>query len=265
MRRGRRRRREIAVTLFPFLSVLACVIGVLTFLLAVLAIQRLDGPSLERIELAARLQALQATVAAGEAKLEALRAQLREAEERARAEDEMGERLAALGLSVQIPLEELADLVSLAREAAEIEAERKALAARHAALERQVEAREAELADRRAAQGRAPIIIDPTGLGPRWQPYLIECTADYLEFHDATGEFSVRIPDEEIAISEDYRRYLRRARVIQDAIVIFMIRPDGVDTCDVAVREADQHRVRHARLPLPGDGEIDFSALGKAR
>jgi hypothetical protein len=68
----------------------------------------------------------------------------------------------------------------------------------------------------------------------------------------------VRIPREEIALDDDYGRYLRRVRVIRDAIVIFLIRPDGVDTYAIASQVAENHQVRHAKLPLPGEGELDF-------
>jgi len=260
-RRRRRRRDAVAVSLFPFLSVLACVIGTLTLLLAVTAVQRIGGPSLASVRLAEQLAALEARIRGGEARLEMLDAQLRESEQRARDEKQMGRRLAALGLSLDVPLEELRALSELARRSVELEERERALERKRQTLTERTVATEAELADRRAAQARMPIIIDPTGLGRDWRPYLVECTSDYIELHRTSGDFSVRIPRAEIQTSEDYGRYLRRVRAIRDAIVIFMIRPDGVATYETASREADQYQVRHAKLPLPGEGQLDFSRL----
>jgi hypothetical protein len=261
-RRRRRRDDGLVVSLFPFLSVLACVIGTLTLLLAVIAIQRLGGQSLAQVRLAAQLDALRGSIAAGEARLVELEAQLRESAERAREQAELGARLSALGLSLDIPLEELAGIAERVREASDLAERARALEREQTVLAERVSAQERALAARRAAQTRAPVIIDPSGLGPDWRPYLVDCTADYIELHHASGRESFRIPSGEIGVSESYRRYLRRIRAIRDAIVIFLIRPDGVATYEAAVREADQHRVRNAKLPLPGEGALDFSRLG---
>jgi hypothetical protein len=46
-----------------------------------------------------------------------------------------------------------------------------------------------------------------------------------------------------------------------DATVIFLIRPDGVDTFERARQRAHQLNVRYAKLPLPGQGDLRFGRL----
>lgn len=261
MGRRRARRDDLAVSLFPFLSVLACVIGTLTLLLAAMAIQRLGGQSLARVLLGEQLEALQAEVASGEAELARLEAQLRASDESAKVEEELGRRLAALGLALDISLEELQGVTDLVREAIRIDEQKQRLEGERKRLATRIAARESELDEREKARVQVPIIIDPTGLGREWRPYLFECRADYIELHRSDGELSYRIPREEIEYSEDFRRALRRVRAIHDAIVIFLIRPEGVKTCDLAWRVAEAHRVRKANLPLPGEGELDLSRM----
>jgi len=47
--------------------------------------------------------------------------------------------------------------------------------------------------------------------------------------------------------------------------VIFLIRPDGVESFFEAENVANQFKVRNAKLPLPGDGDLDFSLMQQAR
>jgi hypothetical protein len=45
------------------------------------------------------------------------------------------------------------------------------------------------------------------------------------------------------------------------ATVIFLIRTGGVPAFESAARQATSSGVRHGEIPLPGDGELDFSEL----
>jgi hypothetical protein len=262
---GRRRRRDdLQVSLFPFLSVLACVIGTLTLLLAALAIGRLGGQSLEQVRLAEQYHAARDAVAAGLERLRELEAQLRRSEQLAKDEEALGMRLAGLGLSLDISLEDLTGVIDLRRREAEQEDKKRLLEREKQRIATKVEERESELEKRDALQMRAPIVIDPSGLGREQRPYMIECRKDFIELHNTRGEWSLRVPAEEIAISNDLRKYMRRVRAIHNAIVIFLIRPDGVLTYNDAAAIANRHKVRNAKLPLPGEGDLDFTRLNAA-
>jgi hypothetical protein len=41
--------------------------------------------------------------------------------------------------------------------------------------------------------------------------------------------------------------------------VIFLIRPDGIDSYRWAASQTGRAYVRHAKLPLPGQGELEFA------
>lgn len=261
----RRRRDDLTVSLFPFLSVLACVIGTLTLLLAAIAIGRLGGPSLDWIRMAEQLAALREVAAAGEAKLEMLEAQLRRREVRAEEAEAMGRRLAALGLSPEISLEELQALSELTSEAAELEREKRRLEQTRAKLVERASVDEKTLKSRREARDAAPIIIEPSGIGRQYTPFLIECTADYVEAYGSGGSRSYRMPIQEMGLESRLPRLLRRIGNIPGSIVIFLIRPDGVETCQEARRMADGHSVRVAELPLPGTGPLDLSRMSGGR
>jgi len=254
----------MAVSLFPFLSVLACVIGTLTLLLSALAVGHMGGESVEQVWLGERLRTAEISLAGGTARLEELEAQLALQTEALREEEELGRRLAGLGLEVDISLEDLERWLHLQKQSSEMNKRQSQLEAEIRALSRVRDEKTAELKKRESLQVGAPIIIDPSGLGRDQRPFFVLCTADYIELIDSRGESYVRFPKDQLEFDPEYEKFLRRAGKISDALVIFLIRPEGVKTHTVASRVADQLRVRNAKLPLPGVGEIDFSMLRKA-
>jgi hypothetical protein len=258
---ARHRRDDLAVSLFPFLSVLACVIGTLTLLLAAIAVGSVGGRSLEQVRLAERFRAIQAFLAGGAAELERIEAQIHRQEVLAETRAELGRRLFGQGLSLDISLEDLEAIADLRRRALELEDERRGLEEDAKGLTTKLKTSEEQVESREDLQRDVPIIIDPTGLGRDLRPYLVECRAEFLQIHSTKGDWSFPIPKHEILNSEALKKFLRRVKVIHNGIVIFLIRPDGVLSYNEAEVVADSLRVRHAKLPLPGAGKLDFSRL----
>jgi len=248
-----RRRRELGVSLFPFLSVLACVIGTLTLLIAALAVGQVASDLLsdseqarlrhdaraQRLEIAALERAV-AEVESALEQLEALRAERRTLE-LARA------RPGARGR--EAPDDEAR---RLEREIAELERRRAEQREAARGLSAQVDYAG-------SAAGAPRITIEPAGAGPLLKPFFVECTEQGLEIHKPGEDWSIFLPLDEVQAGTRFQSFLQRVRAIRDGTVIFLIRPRGVLAYDRAVVEARKSLVRHAKLPLPGDGELDFS------
>ena len=261
----RRRRNHSEVSLFPFLSVLACVIGTLILLLSAVAVGGIGERSLDQVRLSERIEAAEIFIAGGRAVLEDFDAQIRLVEIIAEEHEELGRQLAGLGLNPDISLDDLTELVSLEEESADLVKQSSRLRVQSQKLAKASSRTDDQLKEIDAARLRAPILIDPSGIGPNYQPYLVECTADYLELHRTKGDFSFRIPTEEVARSPEYKKFLRRVRAISRGLVIFLIRPEGVGTFKAAEQVALQLKVRNAKLPLPGQGMLDFRLMQGAR
>lgn len=255
---ARRRGDDLAVSLFPFLSVLACVIGALILLLAAVALGRMSGSSVEEIERAERMQALESELERDRARLESLVRSVREADEQQERREELEEQLLGLGLSVDISLEELEALLELREQAARLEEQLKAQDTVEAQLAARLDAKQADLEKLEKLQEGAPIIIDPSGFGRELRPFLVECRADHLILHRTSGDFTFKIPADEVERGSDYQRYLANVKAIRRAVVIFLIRPDAVELCTLAIEVADRGHVDLAKLPLPGSGRIDL-------
>ena len=262
---ARRRRNDNDVSLFPFLSVLACVIGTLILLLSAVAIGGIGERSLDQVRLSERFEAAEIFLAGGRALLEDFEADLRRRRNEIEDSEEIGRQLSGLGLTPDISLQELEQLVDLrGRQAALDESSRK-VSEQARKLAAQVKRQSEEVRQRDVKRLRAPILIDPSGIGPDYRPFLVECTRDYVELHHTRGDFSFRIPTDEVVRNPEYKKFLRQVRAISRGLVIFLIRPDGVGTFMEAEAVANQFRVRNAKLPLPGQGDLDFTLMQQAR
>ncbi len=248
----------LAVSLFPFLSVLACVIGALILLLAAVALGRMSGAATLDLERAERMAAIESEMARDRARLESLVRSVREAEDRSELREELEEQLLGLGLSTDIPLEELEALLRLRDEVRRLEAEIEDQTALEAELAVQLQSRQEDLEALEKLQEGAPIIIDPSGFGRSLRPFLVECRSDHLILHRTTGDFTFKIPEDEVERGRDYRRFILNVKAIRRGIAIFLIRPDGVSLCQLAMDVAERSKVDLAKLPLPGQGRIDL-------
>lgn len=261
---ARRRREGLEVSLFPFLSVLACVIGALTLILASMAVSHVGGSALEGVRLGEQIDRAQAALVEASMELDALEERLKTVQAKAADQARLQDRLTGLGLSPEIDLEELESLVDERRrasEAAQLVARRDRLQAKRKALEQRVEGLRADVDARSDARHDLAMRIAPAGVGPAYRPYFAECTEGYVEVHTTRSDFSYRVPKEDVLRGTDFQRFLRRIRVLRNVKLVFLIRPEGVETFQLAATAAQRLDVPYAKLPLPGDGELDFSAF----
>jgi hypothetical protein len=239
------------------MSVLACTIGVLTLLLVAMSVRAVGASSASRI---AEAEAAEQR-AANRVVLE------RNREEQARILArwaEVDEALEARGLKAGLGPDEIEAWIERGRQRdrlwaalADVETELAEVESERGAVETTIEVLESR-------RETLPILIDPTGLAPHLKPWFIECDAGGATAYRATDGFEYFIPREAIAASGDFGRYLRRVRAMPGAIVVLLVRPDGLTTSQQANRVISEAGIRVARLPLPGSGELDWSLLRRA-
>jgi hypothetical protein len=253
--RERRREREPASSLFPFLSVLACVIGTLALLIAGLAIGQVAESLLD-----SHVDPVQ------EEHLATERAALRGAESALADADRSTEELAAAA----------AELRALGVRPDQSEAaRRRAVSARRSAsqlarlvrqLERQsddlngsIQGAEIDLVREHPDKDDRPIRILPHGSARPLRAYFVECRSEGVRVYEPNLRDSAYLSRGSLDDTSRFRGWLQRVRGVRDGIVIFLIRPDGVDTYTWAARVGGRLYVRHAKLPLPSQGELEFA------
>ena len=252
-----RRHAQTSVSLFPFLSVLACVIGALTLLITASAIgqvatdtvdlehyQKLKrGIARDREQLAA-LRTVSEELATLDADILRNREQkrrMREAKDRARKQ-----------LQASAPLREEVRVAS-------IEVQR--LEEQFDAVDAEVQGRRRELENARAVRAQSSILIQPTGSGYGMDPHFAECRGEGLVLYEGSERRPADVSASNVGTSALFRRFLRRVRGREAATLVFLIRPGGVHVCADARRMVREMRIAYGEIPVPGEGVFDFSSV----
>jgi len=266
--RRRRRRSGLAASLFPFLSVLACVIGTLTLMISALGLGEVAASTRSEQAFEEELAARRAQAARDaqlalelEAQIEVLEGRIDQALDERQALDTLDGRLQAYGIASGTRGSLLAGAVERRIDADLLVAQLAALEAELEKLIASSEEADAELVEIEDDSSLAPIELLPQGVGQNLMPFFVECSADGLRVQLRDGRWSDYLHMGDLVQGGRFKVYLQKIRAVRYGTVIFLIRPSGVETYKRAVKMADELYIRNAKLPMPGWGEIDFSRL----
>jgi len=258
---SRRRKSQISVSLFPFLSVLACVIGTLTLMISALALGQMDTDALASAE---QLEKAERALAEVLAEIERLKQQLADVKndnvavqealkkleeelERIRREKEQAEARLDDPIDVEMPkLDEEAHKKRLEALAADLEE-----------INKQIEALKARIAEKKKPPDEAVVQVRPSGTGKGLKPVFVECTATSAVIHE--GDKPHRVPRGALKTDETFLAMLDRVAGQEDATVVFLIRDDGISTYRVASSVATSRYARNGKIPVIGHGKLDLS------
>lgn len=249
----RRVEEEDAVSLFPFLSVLACVIGTLTLMIMALALGQMDTEEVSNAEdhenAKRQLARAQQDIKELIAKVGDLDVSLRELTDARAEKDELTVRF--MQLTEDMP--EKPEQVDVSQRLADLQQMEEELAE----LEKQLAALEEELAKRTAPPEEAVVMIRPGGTGVDIDPTFVECRSDSIVIYE--NKKPKRIPKSQIATDEAYRKLLDAVAGNKNRSVIFLIRDDAIGTYTAARNVAREKYARNGKLPVIGHGKLDLS------
>ena len=104
---------------------------------------------------------------------------------------------------------------------------------------------------------RDKIEVHFTGRGRNLKPTFVECTDKGLNI--LNGETKESINNRIISTSDKFHLLLEQVKERTGGTVIFLIRPDGIRSFNLAQARTEKYNVRAGKLPVPGSGEIDLS------
>jgi hypothetical protein len=256
------------VSLFPFLSIIACVIGVLTMMISTLALAQMDTKDVAVIE--AHETATKELTAAEEeiAKLKKL------------LDEKLGPDAADVRKQKATSEKELADLAAeLKRIQKELEnqkkvkvviptldpAQRESVASMQTQLSdltEELAQLKKDLSERKAAS-ESKVSILPGGSGVNFTPHFVECAADSLVIHAINPPKRIRRGD--MVKDKDFLALLGRVANGNNDSVVFLVRSDGLSTYYAARNLCNEREIRNGKLPVVGAGRIDLSQFANKK
>ncbi len=258
MARRNRAGGDSPVSLFPFLSILACMIGTLTLMITALALSGMgtgrDDASIQRAE---DYVALRKQSDAEQTRSEELRQALLKAEI-------LKNRVAALQALLQSQdaaagIAARADLLKV--QAAETQAQLVALESELARLRKELETLRQELAARQQRSLQELVrVLPPKGTATlRFKPYFVEAGKTELTVYDGPQPYKVK--NSAIKTDPKLNELLSRLAGNDTAQLVVLVRSDGVLTMNAVIAWAEAKGLNCGRLPLVGSGTVDLSGL----
>jgi hypothetical protein len=268
---SRRKASGDIMSLFPFMSILVCLIGSLTLMITLLmATQANSDQSEETLARYHKYTELEADIAFAQSELASVEELIQDArhlqdqtqkalDEVAAIEKQQHNQLARVDASSDYA-KMLAESNELRKRIADLEQDPEQ-------LQQEIAKVEAEVARRKAGPEEAVVQIRPGGSGIDIEPTFVECTATGLVVHGA-GE-PVRIRAADIAQpGGEFFKLLEQVAGTPKGEIVFLVRPDGVGTYNTARGAARtlytaNGYAKNGKLPVPSQGNIDLNIFRK--
>lgn len=250
------------VSLFPFLSIIACVIGVLTMMISTLSLAQMDTPDVALIEAHEEVAKEVSEAAAEVARLKAILDE-KLGPDAATVRNELTGRekeLAQLAAELSRIEKELAESKKVKVVIPQLDpAQRESVASMQGqltSLTEELAILEKDFSDRKDASESKTTIL-PGGTGINFTPRFVECAADSIVMHTVNPPKRIRAAS--MVNDKDYLAMLERVANSTNDSVVFLVRSDALSTYRAARQLCVDREIRNGKLPVVGAGRIDLS------
>jgi len=265
---------EDDVSLFPFLSIIAAVIGVLTLMIAAVTLGQMNqGDVKDAMANAIAMDRLQKELAALDDTVEDLTLQLKKnnSEMLAEARQRQNE-LVKTRAELEALLAEIAGAKDRTQELKKIkivipevpEGSRETLAdlqGQYDVIQKRLAVLKEQIEQRINPSKEAQVSILPGGTGLSFTPHFIECTAKTIVLHDSAKPVTIR--KEAVVADARFTQLLEKVANQNSHSVVFLLRNDSLATYRMVKGICDKNGVRNGKLPALGSGRLDFSHFRK--
>jgi hypothetical protein len=267
------------VSLFPFLSILACLIGALIMIIVVLAVsqsQQTGGRTQEEMEMAKEYQRMLE-------KLKEQKEQTKEIDQKVEQLEKMkaelaqkSERVARLRklLSTDASIKEMNEKISqeLLKQLDNLMLEIDGFRRQEGEVKKELDALLAELKKREIPKDKPipPVVVQPggSGLAAGSKVYFVEASGGRITIYwDAEKKTVLSAAAEVVVADEAYNEFLKQVKAVPKSKIIFLLRDDGTGAFNNAAGWAMETYAfspdQIGRLPLPGRGEVDVKMFSE--
>jgi hypothetical protein len=257
------------VSLFPFMSILASLIGILTLLIALsmAANQRKEGMTQEEVDRAQQFKSLEFLVKKKRDELELAKKDLEknnltalELEKLKKMLLELEKQKSELDQAKLAPEDELKAKIQLYTE------EKVVIEKEQPVLQKKIEELNAKLAQlKEIPEPKEAVKINPPRMGVKAPRHLffIECNSSGIVLRGANDkDIPVSFESVKAGTSVEYAEFVGNAKKSSgdDYAILFLVRKGGRLAYEYANAAAElDFKAKTAKLPIPNDGKIDLS------
>ncbi len=263
-----------SVNLFPFLSILVCIIGCLTLIIVVvnlMAMNKAEGHTPEEVERAQEFMMVKKEKENEQKELEKLK--------------QLIEQLIMQNKETITARDKLAKLKEMFDNQEEIDASREELIAKFniltqtnkklaqdkLALDESIKLKEEEIAKRKLPPEAAALRVRPSGSSTNTKPHFVEISGAGIYLHTSLSEEPEAIPIASINQSEAFIKLLDLVSNDSSHSLIFLVRGNDaaagayakVNSVVSAYNQGKERKAIPGKLPLPSEGKVDLSVFAK--
>lgn len=266
------------VSLFPFLSILACLIGALVLIIVVLVIAqagKAEGRTPDEIKMAQDFQRLTKEIEERKKLDIVLKEKLAELQKLQEDLEEKQQRYLKLrkllDSSKEVQEQNLQIAKSLQKELDDLLTEIDGLKLEQEESKKTITKLMAEIKARQIPEDKKvpPVVVQPAGSGmpETAKVYFVECGTG-LKILNAWGEgdYSLSAKAEVVVADVAYNHFLTEVAKDKNSLILFLIRDDGQGAFNNGAGRAEaDYNIRIGKLPIPGRGVLDLALFDKHR
>ncbi|MEQ1860402.1 MAG: hypothetical protein ABMA13_10740 [Chthoniobacteraceae bacterium] len=272
-----RQRTDPEISLFPFLSILVCLIGALVLLIVILTmVQSMlgDGRSVEEFVRAREADKLRRQTTVQKEELEEWKKEEEQAKQIAEELKLKRERYVLLRRRLDVSSD---DKKKMEETNAELQKELENMITQLEVVKKELPPIQAEIAKLKAEivarkkniDAKPTVVVQPSGSGAAGTEvsklFFVECNASGIVVH-REGEEPLRLTTGTIGTDAGYDAFLKQVAAAPKSMLLFLLRDDGLASYNRAAGWAEAtFEVRTGKIPLPGQGAVDLSLFNPVK
>lgn len=262
------------VNLFPFLSILVCIIGCLTLIIVVvnlIAMNKGEGKTPEEVERAREYILVKKEKEEKQEEMEKLKQLIENLIQQNKDTIQARDKLAALKEMLENQEDIDASREELIAKFNVLSNANKKLVKDEEELQVAIKEKEEEIARRKLPPEEAALRVRPSGSSSNTKPHFAEITDKGVYIHESLSKEAVAIPIASLNQSPEFIALLKKVASQPYNRLIFLVRGNSgavkalnqANSVVAGFNQQNGTEIIAGRLPLPGDGKIDLSMFAE--
>ncbi len=260
----RKRKNANIVSLFPFLSILACVIGTLTLMITAMALGQLDPQAVakaerELVEAKKRAQRYAQLVRSDKERSDQIAQLQKRIDEAQKLNDQLNknrQQLEQLQVRLKRIKRQSGEVAKRLEEAERLKLRIQTFQQQYHKQQEKIKQLKQQLEEKQSLR-KPRVSIRASGSGVNMQPAFIELDNPHVIIH--SSDPPVRIHQKDIGNSSELAKVFSRTAKRRKGVAVLLVRPNSIGLIRPMRNQAWKYKCQVGKLPVLGEGKIDLS------